>query len=124
MQRLAPDDDIRVWAVLRTTFWRMGQNSKARRDAKAKARTRKQHAIASAPSAHAMEWSQAGELRARDLRHGCTECQSADLVWMTPGELADQGDDERKAWVTSTLLLVDDDAEAWLCQQCGNYGIL
>lgn len=106
----------------------MGQNSKAKRDAKAKARRRAQRAgpvlhvhyadddvVKAASSEHDL---------ARLFRRACSECGSSDLEWMTPAELADSGDEARRTRVGEIRAFLGGGSDAWMCRQCGNFGIL
>lgn len=61
---------------------------------------------------------------AAHARSNCSECGSPDLVWMTPRELVDTVPADQKADAREGLSFFGPDADAWLCQACGHFGIL
>ncbi|WP_158375358.1 hypothetical protein [Cellulosimicrobium cellulans] len=114
----------------------MGQNSKARRDARAKVRRKAQRAAergpGRAPATHVHRLED-DELRLFDgsdrsvaqlFRRACSECGSSDLEWMTPGELADRDDQARAARVAEGVEFLGGASDAWLCRTCGNFGLM
>ena len=110
----------------------MGQNSKPRREAKAKARRRARRAAAGgtpATRAHPLDFGLASTFdsnrsMAQMFRRECSECRSSDLIWMTPAELAELGDDEQSARVAEILAFMGGASDAWRCEKCGNFGLM
>ncbi|MGQ0844331.1 MAG: hypothetical protein ACT4QF_09350 [Sporichthyaceae bacterium] len=112
----------------------MGRNSKARRDAKVKAeRRRDQRRTTTSPGHDFAQMTDLGFGNAptglgRMFRSSCTECGSADLSWMPAPELADRVAPDQQARVAEGLEFLreasETTGEAWLCDRCGNFGIM
>lgn len=114
---------------------RMGKNSKARRDAKAKVRRRQDRAEQGGTPPrtdghhhdHGVFGGGAGtppDPRSSMFRSSCSECGSADISWMTAGELAEKVPADERARVHEGVEMVGPDADAWLCGSCGNFGLM
>lgn len=115
----------------------MSRNSKAKRDAKAKVRSKQQRAGQAQlghfhPSPFASgfggpldgDLAPVGGVPGQLFRSTCDECGSKDLAWMTTGELADRVPAEERARVQEGVELLGPGAQAWLCGSCGNFGIM
>jgi hypothetical protein len=111
----------------------MSRNSKGKRDAKAKVRSKQQRAgQAQLGDFHAGGFSgplngdlaPAGGVPGRLFRSSCDECGSKDLAWMTTRELADRVPADERARVQEGVDFLGPGAQAWLCGSCGNFGIM
>ena len=104
----------------------MGKNSKARRDAKVRARHRSDNTSVGVRLSDPRVGQMFGgpSVLGALFRRSCSECGSGDLSWMTPRELAGRVPDNSKARVAEAVEMVGGGAEAWLCSQCGNFGLM
>jgi hypothetical protein len=111
----------------------VGRNSKAKRDAKVKSRGKQQRADRH-DSGHLQgallgspfdgDMTPSGGVPGSLFRSSCSECGSPNLQWMTTADLRDQVSAELKARVQEGIDFVGPRSQAWLCDDCGNFGIM
>lgn len=107
----------------------MGRNSKARRDAKAKAHRRQERGQSAGASNVLVRRDpdlspRPGEPESAIFRRTCAECGAGDLNWMRTPELLERVEDAHRARVLEGIDMLGQDADAWLCPKCGGFGML
>lgn len=105
----------------------MSRNSKAKRDAKAKVRSKQQRTS----QAHSGHFDTSATARPLDpaapgqlFRSACNECGSKDLAWMTTGELVDRLPAHKRAPAEEGVDFFGPNTQAWLCGNCSSFGIM
>lgn len=58
------------------------------------------------------------------FRSSCSECGSAQLSWMSAADLAETVPPEQRNRVAEGVVMTGADADAWLCEECGGFGLL
>jgi hypothetical protein len=60
----------------------------------------------------------------RLARPNCSECGSTAIRWMSAGELLVAVPEEQKARVREGIEFLGSGGRAWLCPDCGGFGIM